>query len=141
MTTMATRLPRKTAETTEALHRAFEPARLVLPYPPSINALWRNVNGRSILSKEYRDWIKAAGEQVMIQRQKRTVGRVGISVVLVPPDKRRRDLDNVGFKAIIDLLVKHGLIEGDDSRYVRAIHAAWQEQGHPCVVTIKPAVF
>jgi Holliday junction resolvase RusA-like endonuclease len=93
------------------------------------------------MSKPYRDWVAAAGTEIMIQKQRVTLGKVGISVQLCPPDKRRRDLDNVGFKAIIDLLVKHGLIEGDDSRYVRSLRADWVDEGHPCVVTIKPAVF
>lgn len=143
MTTMATRLPRKFAETTGELTKALNPAHVRLSYPPSINALWRVVNGRSILSKEYRAWIATAGAEIMAQRPKKTPGRVGISVCITPPDKRRRDLDNVGFKAVVDLLVKHGLIEGDDSRYVRHLDASWDDIAvEPGIsVTIKPAVF
>lgn len=144
MNTMATRLPTKFGETTEALRKlnsAFNPAILVLPYPPSINALYRAVKGRSILSEAYRNWIKQAGMEIMLQRPKITLGKVGITISLKAPDKRRRDLDNVGGKAVLDLLVRHSLIEGDDSRFVRALHMQWVEDGHSCVVIIKPAVF
>ena len=141
VSTRATRLPSPFKATTAELKNLLEPVRLHISYPPSINALWRSVAGRSILSKTYRGWLKAAGMEVMIQRQRPIKGRVGIHVLLKAPDNRRRDLDNVGFKAIIDLLVKHGLIEGDDSRYVRALHAEWVTEGHPCTVIIKPAVF
>lgn len=129
------------SETMRSINSGFNAPHLVLPYPPSTNSLYRAVKGRSILSKAYRDWITQAGMEVMLQRPKRTLGKVGITISLKAPDKRRRDLDNVGGKAVLDLLVRHSLIEGDDSRFVRALHMEWVEEGHPCMVIIKPAVF
>jgi hypothetical protein len=36
---------------------------ITLPFPPSTNRLWRVVNGRSILSKCYRDWMAGLRNQ------------------------------------------------------------------------------
>jgi Holliday junction resolvase RusA-like endonuclease len=102
-----------------------------------VNRLYRAVAGRSILSREYRAWKDEAGLLLASQRPQKHTGHVSILVDLKPPDKRHRDIDNVGFKAIVDLLVTHGVIEGDDSRYVRKIGARWVDAGEPCTVTLE----
>lgn len=109
---------------------------LELPYPPSLNSIFHVHNG-SRLSEKYRQWRDEAGWRLKEQRPAKVGGPVAMSVELVAPDKRRRDLDNVGFKAVIDLLVKHEIIEADDSRIVRAIKAEWVESGPACVVTVR----
>lgn len=108
-----------------------------LPWPPSINRLYRAVGGRSILSEAYRTWKRQAGLQMLAQGpRQRHEGPVSLTVELCAPDKRRRDLDNVGFKAVVDLLVEHKIIEADDSRIVREIRARWVNDGPPCTVFI-----
>ncbi len=109
---------------------------LALPYPPSQNGLFRQHNG-SRLSEKYRLWRDEAGWMVAAQRPAKIEGPVAISVELRAPDKRRRDLDNVGFKAVIDLLVSHQIITADDSRIVKEINAKWVESGDPCTVKIR----
>ena len=111
--------------------------RLELPYPPSVNGIFGKFNGAK-LSEKYRKWRDEAGWLLRAQNPKRLSGAVSVAVMLVPPDKRVRDLDNAGFKACIDLLVRHELIEGDDWRYVKRIAAEWSEDGPPCVVTVEP---
>ena len=76
--------------------------RLALPFPPSLNAIFRQFNG-SHLSAEYRKWRDEAGWQLKAQRPEKITGPVAISVAVTAPDRRRRDLDNVGFKAVIDI--------------------------------------
>lgn len=110
-----------------------------LPFPPSVNALYRAVGGRSILSAGYRDWKRHAGLELMIQRPKKHAGPVSVEVALCPPDKRRRDIDNAGFKAVLDLLVTHQIIEADDSTIVRSIKASWVDAGPPCTVIVEQA--
>ena len=112
---------------------------VVLPYPPSVNALYRAVKGRSILSERYREWQYEAGQIIGLQRPLPVPGEVKVTVELSPPDKRKRDIDNAGFKAVLDLLVKHRVIEGDDSRYVRQITARWVETEDECRVIVEPA--
>lgn len=93
-------------------HRAIV---LHLPFPPSSNSLWRAVNGRNILSKKYRLWRDLAASLLMIQmREKEPIkGRYQMTVRLDRPDRRKRDLSNVGTKAIEDALVMAGIIEDD----------------------------
>lgn len=110
-----------------------------LPFPPSVNALYRAVGGRSILSAGYRAWKTEAGTELMIQRPKKHAGPVSVEVALCPPDKRRRDIDNAGFKAVLDLLVTHQIIEADDSTIVRSIKASWVDAGPPCTVYVENA--
>lgn len=112
------------------------PADFRLPFPPSVNALYRAVGGRSILSAAYRAWKLEAGKVLMSQRPRKFAGQVSVEVQLCPPNKRRRDIDNAGFKAVLDLLVSHQIIQGDDSTFVRSIKASWVETGDPCRVTI-----
>jgi len=110
--------------------------RISLPFPPSQNRLFRQFKG-SHLSEAYRKWRDEAGWGVKAQRPPKVSGPVAISVALKAPDKRRRDLDNVGFKAVIDLLVSHEIIEGDDCKFVKRIQAEWVDAGDPCTVTVR----
>lgn len=110
---------------------------ITLPFPPSVNALYRAVKGRTILSAQYRSWQTLAGLTLATQRPEKVTGPVTVTVELTPPDKRKRDIDNAGFKAVLDLLVKHSVIEADDSTIVREITARWVDTGEPCTVHVE----
>ena len=77
---------------------------LTLPYPPSVNHLWRHVviRGavRTLLSAEGRKYRVAAREGITGEP---LTGRLAVRVIVYPPDRRRRDLDNV-CKACLDAL-------------------------------------
>jgi crossover junction endodeoxyribonuclease RusA len=84
---------------------------LVLPYPPSVNHYWRHVQGRTFVSREgrrYRQRVCAllAGSRPM-------TGRIHMTVVLCPPDRRRRDLDNA-MKSLNDSLAHAGVFIDDE---------------------------
>jgi len=119
--------------------REEQAARVVLPFPPSVNALYRSVKGRSILSERYRNWKTEAGMALNLQKPERFGGPVSILVELTPPNRIRRDIDNAGFKAVLDLLKTYGVIVDDDSRYVREVTARWIDAGEPCTVTVRRA--
>jgi len=96
---------------------------LTLPDPPSVNSTWRDVNGRVILSKRYRDWILEAGRAVAAQLPAQApLKHYRLWIDATPPDRRARDLDNL-IKPTSDLLKRAGVIE-DDSK-ARAIIAMW----------------
>ena len=68
---------------------------LRLPFPPSLNGLFNNTRRGRAKTKAYEKWINAAGMELMIQRPHKRAGAVSISIVANPPDRRKRDLDNL----------------------------------------------
>ena len=107
--------------------------RYTLPYPPTTNNLYVNgVRGR-YKSPAYKAWLEDAGLMIMAQGRKRIHGPVALSIALVRPDKRRRDISNA-IKSLEDLLVSMQVIE-DDS-LVQRISIQWASTGAPCTVLI-----
>lgn len=88
---------------------------LTLPWPPSVNRYWRRRGSRYFvcaegqqfrkeviaLSLEYKGFFKAED-------------RLSVSIQAFPPDRRRRDLDNV-LKGLLDSL-QHAEIYVDDNQ-------------------------
>ena len=96
---------------------------LPLPLPPTLNNLFINLQGRGrVPSKSYKDWRKRADETLWTNHVKAIGGPV--KILLMIEDKGRRDLDNCA-KAVIDFLVQHNLIDGDDRKVVRRIVLEW----------------
>jgi crossover junction endodeoxyribonuclease RusA len=95
---------------------------LELPYPPSVNTYWRNLNGRTLISKAGRTY--RTNTLALLHGTPTITGRVRVSIIAHPPDKRRRDLDNLP-KAALDALTHASVIEDDsmidDLRITRAI--------------------
>lgn len=110
--------------------------RYELPYPPSTNGLFFNATKGRRKTIAYRNWLDAAGWQIVEQGRRSVHGPVSISVALVKPDKRKRDLDNL-MKPILDLLVEMGCI--DDDSFVKRISVQWAEGGPGCAVIIQQA--
>lgn len=83
---------------------------LSLPYPPSVNHLWRHVviRGavRTLISSNGRKYKEAVRKQVFAQLGLDVAplsGRLVVALIVYPPDRRRRDIDNV-FKVLGDAL-------------------------------------
>lgn len=87
-----------------------------LPWPPSVNHYWRMFNGRMLISEKGRNYKKEVGYRLLTLKIPKLIGRIRISIELFPPDKRRRDIDNVA-KAILDSLSPH--LYDDDSQVDR----------------------
>ena len=87
-----------------------------LPWPPSLNRCWRNVKGRMLLSREGRKYRKVVGMLIPSQLGDNFVqlsGRLKVFIRAVPPDRRRRDLDNL-LKAPLDALQCAGVFADDE---------------------------
>lgn len=110
--------------------------RLVLPFPPSVHGLYRGGRWRGDISPEYKAWRDEAGLLLNRQRAPAFTGPVRVIVRLVAPDNRERDSDNY-IKAILDLLVAHGVIESDDRKTLLGHYVEWIEEGPPCTVAIQ----
>jgi Holliday junction resolvase RusA-like endonuclease len=107
-----------------------------LPFPPSSNNLFLNARGRGrVLAPDYRKWRTEAGQELMLQRPRPIPGRVDITIDL--DDTRQGDCANRE-KALVDLLVAHGIIQGDQKKYVRRVSIGW-EKLTGCRVTITGA--
>jgi crossover junction endodeoxyribonuclease RusA len=72
------------------------------------------VQGRILISAEGRKYRQAIADTVMEQRTgARLSGRLAVAVTVCPPDRRRRDLDNVS-KCLLDALTKAGVWQDDE---------------------------
>lgn len=95
--------------------------RLILPFPVSTNVYWRNVNGRTLISKKGREYSKAVIKAVLAQGGAKWLkGRLSVHVKLYPPDNRKRDVDNFGGKSLLDALSK-AHVYCDDSQIDRLL--------------------
>lgn len=81
-----------------------------LPYPPTANNLFRTLTkgplaGRRVLTGDAKDYRKLVGRQLMLQRVplRSLSGKLAVAIVVHPPDRRARDLDNV-CKTLLDSL-------------------------------------
>lgn len=90
--------------------------RLHLPWPPSINHYWRRVGCRTLISQEGRTFRKNVYALLGGggPRKPPSGGRIALAMDAFPPDRRRRDLDNIQ-KPVLDAL-EHAGIYADDSQ-------------------------
>jgi len=104
---------------------------LELPWPPSINHYWRQVKiggaVRTIISAEgraYRERVVPRVQLAMMQARVRTLpGRLALAILAQPPDRRRRDLDNI-LKPLLDALQQARCYQDDcqiDDLHVRRL--------------------
>lgn len=102
--------------------------KLTLPFPPSVNTYWRNTRKGILISASGRCFRSNALAAVMDQLKRRpqpiTVN-VEVSVLLCPPDKRQRDLDNY-LKALFDSLTHAGVWV--DDKQIKRFTVEWGEQ-------------
>jgi len=87
-----------------------------LPYPPSINHYWRRVGYRTLISREGRRFRQEVVATLAAMNVQPATGDVAVNIVVHPPDRRRRDIDNV-IKALLDAL-EHGGAYADDGQIV-----------------------
>jgi len=96
------------------------PLRIILPWPPSTNAIWRIFKNRIILSAVGKEYRKQVGVRIMVaglHRNPPIFDLINVALWAYPPDRRKRDVDNL-LKAPLDALT-HAGIWADDSQIVR----------------------
>lgn len=99
--------------------------KLTLPFPPSVNTYWRNTRKGVLISACGRSFRSNALADIMEQLRRApepiTVN-VAVSVILYPPDKRPRDLDNY-LKAAFDSLTHAGVWV--DDKQIKRFTVEW----------------
>lgn len=88
-----------------------------LPFPPSVDHYWRRVGPRMLISRNGRKYRNAVAAEIASRRAATLAGRLGVHVIACPPDRRRRDIDNL-MKALLDAM-QHGGAYRDDSQIDR----------------------
>ena len=108
---------------------------VTLPLPPSVNALWRFNRGRVHRSRRYLVWTEGCrlGDKSAATPQDPRPGRLDIRRRQTG-DRRRRGLDNIATKAILDLLTAHQVIS--DDHFVVKVTAGWDATIPPGTVRI-----
>ena len=93
---------------------------LILPWPPSINRYWRRRGSQYFISKEGQDFRKNV---ILLCKETPKIfdknDKLFIDIKASPPDKRRRDIDNI-LKALMDSL-QHAEVYHDDNQ-INKIH-------------------
>ena len=86
-----------------------------LPYPPSVNHYWRMWRNRMVTSRQgrkYRAMVCDLLTPPSGHRRRHLAGRIALRLDAHPPDRRRRDLDNL-LKCTQDSLAHAGAYEDD----------------------------
>lgn len=98
--------------------------------PPSVNRIWRSGRSRGgrrqvYRSKTYTDWLKLS--EIAVGKMELLPGPVWVRIVVTAGRGWRagRDLDNAA-KAILDLLVRQGLLEDDCAEVVQRLTMIYQ---------------
>lgn len=87
---------------------------LKLPWPPSNNTYWRHCRGRHYISPKGANYRKQVTDYIEQQNLDiKTTSRIKIIITANPPDKRRRDLDNLP-KAVFDSLTHANFWDDDE---------------------------
>ena len=82
---------------------------VTLPWPPTVNTFYSVNKGRKLISKKGRAYKKEAG---YFLKAKGLTGPIAVEIACNPPDKRKRDLDNI-LKPLLDVMTENGVYEDD----------------------------
>ena len=88
--------------------------KLSLPWPPTVNSYLKPFKSRLIKTKKHREY--HANCYAIVSKFLPFDGELHVELLLSPPDKRRRDIDNYN-KAVLDVMKGH--LYHDDSQIKR----------------------
>jgi len=111
-----------------------------LPFPPSINHYWRKWNNRMVISREGREYrtevcgllTQTAGRGDEPPRD----GRLALCMDAFPPDRRRRDLDNLQ-KPLLDAMQHAGVYLDDSQIDLLLTRRCARREGGQIIVTVE----
>lgn len=109
---------------------------LSVPYPPSVNHYW-GMRGKirflTAKAKAFRREIIAAIDECGMDRE---LGALHLMIDQRPPDRRRRDIDNI-VKPIMDALEHAGAYENDNQVARLSVVRGPVEKGGACFIKME----
>ena len=108
------------------------------PYPPSVNNYWILISskggGRKVLGKKGKEFREAVIE--MSSSINFEDSRLSVQIDAFPPDRRKRDLDNI-LKPLLDALESAGMFNDDSQIDTLSITRKEVLKGGAVTVTIE----
>ena len=109
---------------------------LTLPFPPAVNNITAVVRGRKITSQRGRQYRADAVARIKEQyRGPVLAGRLAVKLVIIPPCRRKRDIDNYS-KAALDAITAAGVWQDDSQVDQLTIIRGEKAPGGGCLVEI-----
>ena len=109
-----------------------------LPWPPSLNSYYRTVKNRILISAKGREYRKRVSLLIKAEGAETVVGKCKVDIAAFPPDKRKRDLDNL-LKCLLDVLQHSGVIQDDGDIDDLRIHRHHAVKGGAVLVKVSRA--
>lgn len=108
---------------------------LTLPWPPSVNHYWRKTRSHVYVSPEgvafrQQTYLLALNDRNRFDSKERLI----VSIDAYPPDKRRRDLDNI-LKCLLDSL-QFAAVYDDDSQIDKLSITRMPEKLGQVIITV-----
>lgn len=108
-----------------------------LPFPVSVNQLYTNIPGRGrVKSKRYREWLAAAGAELLAQKVGRISGNYVMALYVQRKKDRKRDIGNME-KGVSDFLRAMDII--DDDSLCDSMTLVWDNTVTGCCVVLTKA--
>lgn len=116
------------------------PTELIFPYPPSINHYYGFKGHRRFITSAGKLFREQVILEVMKQKMRKNMRhRLKLCILLHPPDKRKRDLDNI-LKPLLDALQCAHVFEDDSQIDELVIQRVGICKGGKCHVGIEEYV-
>lgn len=108
---------------------------LELPYPPSVNHYWGQAGNHRFIGKKGKEFRAQVMDAVNEAGFSALEGRLAVHIALFPPDRRKRDVDNV-LKSLLDACEHAGCYENDSQ--IDELHITRRElvKGGACTIII-----
>lgn len=89
--------------------------KLTLPWPPSINHAKGISDNKPYPTRKLKEFRKAVADEARVRYRGASLGkaRLEVHIQAFPPDRRKRDLDNIQ-KVLLDSLQAAGLFDDDE---------------------------
>jgi len=108
---------------------------LELPYPPSVNHYWGQAGNHRFIGKKGKEFRAQVMDAVNEAGFSALEGRLAVHIALFPPDRRKRDVDNV-LKSLLDACEHAGCYENDSQ--IDELHITRRDvvKGGACTIII-----